>query len=230
MKHIFSIIVFAVFLCVLTLGCHSGRIGSLPSQDETIGKDASYALGMNIGSSMQSDGLYPNIQEFAQGIIDILSNNPTRSTMDEASEVFFVAYNELRERQDMENRQTEGDFLEENSRNPGIMITPSGLQYEVIQEGSGETPSFEDTVRVHYEGSLVDGTVFDSSYMRGEPIEFPLSGVIPGWTEGLQLMNVGSTYRLFIPSDLGYGPQGAPPLIPPYSALIFQVELLDIIR
>jgi FKBP-type peptidyl-prolyl cis-trans isomerase len=130
----------------------------------------------------------------------------------------------------MANKQAENDFLAENSKKPGINVTGSGLQYEVIREGNGPKPAATDTVRVHYEGTLTDGTVFDSSYSRGEPIEFPLDGVIPGWTEGLQLMGEGAKYRLVIPSDLGYGPQGAGGQIPPYATLIFEVELLNIVQ
>jgi FKBP-type peptidyl-prolyl cis-trans isomerase len=128
------------------------------------------------------------------------------------------------------NRQAGEDFLAENGKKAGIITTASGLQYEVVAEGPGPKPAAEDTVRVHYEGKLIDGTVFDSSYLRGEPIEFPLGGVIPGWTEGLQLMNEGSTYNLFIPQDLGYGDRGAGEAIPPFSALIFKVELISIIK
>ena len=119
-------------------------------------------------------------------------------------------------------------FLAENKLRDGVKTTESGLQYEVIKLGKGKKPTAESTVKVHYEGTLIDGTVFDSSYKRGEPIEFPLSGVIKGWTEGLQLMPVGSTYKLYIPYQLGYGDRGAGQSIPPYSALIFTVELLDI--
>jgi len=118
------------------------------------------------------------------------------------------------------------DFLVENGKKAGIITTSSGLQYEVINEGNGAKPAADDIVKVHYEGKLIDGTVFDSSYER-EPIEFPLNQVIPGWTEGVQLMSVGSKYRLFIPPELGYGAGGAGP-IPPNSVLIFEVELLDI--
>jgi FKBP-type peptidyl-prolyl cis-trans isomerase len=136
----------------------------------------------------------------------------------------------LAEERDAVDRQDEITFLAENSRNPGIHVTPSGLQYEVQHEGSGEKPHFEDVVRVHYEGTLTNGMVFDSSYSRGEPAEFQLGMVIPGWTEGLQLMSIGSKYRFFIPSDLAYGHRGIEPQIPPYSTLIFDVELLEILH
>jgi FKBP-type peptidyl-prolyl cis-trans isomerase len=119
-------------------------------------------------------------------------------------------------------------FLARNAQEPGVMTTASGLQYKVITEGSGAQPTATDTVTVHYRGTLIDGTEFDSSYSRGEPISFPLNGVIPGWTEGLQLMTVGSKYILYIPSELGYGAQGAGAAIPPNSTLIFEVELLGI--
>jgi FKBP-type peptidyl-prolyl cis-trans isomerase len=125
-------------------------------------------------------------------------------------------------------RQAEVEFLAENSLKSGITITASGLQYEVISEGTGPKPSSYDTVLVNYQGALPDGSVFDSSYSRGEPTELPLDRVIPGWTEGIQLMNVGSVYRFVIPSSLAYGEQGYPNVIPPYATLIFDVELIAI--
>jgi len=228
MKHTFLVICIAVGICALS-GC-KGKTGSGSSDEETISKDASYALGMNVGSSLKMDNLYPNVDEFAQGMKDVLSDTTTRFTIEEAYQIFNEAFNTMAEERDQASRQTENDYLAENSKKNGIHVTDSGLQYEVITEGNGPKPTAADRVRVHYEGSLVNGTVFDSSYSRGEPIEFQLSGVIPGWTEGLQLMSTGSTYRLFIPSDLGYGPQGAGPQIPPFSTLIFEVELIDIIR
>jgi len=228
MKHTFLVICIAVGICALS-GC-KGKTGSGSSPEETISKDASYALGMNVGTSLKADNLYPNVEEFAQGMKDMLNGAEPRFTLEEAYQIFNEAFNSMAEERDIESRQTENDFLAENSKKPGINITGSGLQYEVITEGSGPKPTASDVVRVHYEGSLTNGTVFDSSYARGEPIEFSLGGVIPGWTEGLQLMNKGSTYRLYIPSDLGYGPQGAGPQIPPYSTLIFEVELIDIVK
>lgn len=136
--------------------------------------------------------------------------------------VDFVLKQSLKAKEDGEK------FLAENAKRPGVKVTPSGLQYEVLDATLGQKPKATDTVRVHYEGTLPDGTVFDSSYKRGEPISFPLNGVIAGWTEGLQLMSVGSKYKLFIPYNLGYGERGAGASIPPYAALIFTVELLGI--
>jgi len=229
MKHIFFIVITVIF-CAGLSGCNAkGKSGSSPS-DGSFGKDPSYALGMNIGSGLKADSIYPDWDEFLQGMKDILYGNDTRFAMEEASRIFYEAYSANNERRETASRQEGIDFLEENKQKPGIITTGSGLQYEVITQGNGPKPSFEDTVRVHYKGTLINGDEFDSSYSRGEPIEFPLNGVIPGWTEGLQLMNVGSKYRLFIPSDLGYGPQGAGPKIPPNSTLIFEVELLDIVH
>jgi FKBP-type peptidyl-prolyl cis-trans isomerase len=229
MKHTFWVILPAIVFCIFS-GCKAGGKTGASSLEETFSKEASYALGMNVGTSLKADNLYPNMEEFAQGIQDVLSDSTPRYTNEEAYQIFSEAFRSLAEKREEKNRQTENDFLAESSKKPGITVTGSGLQYEVISEGYGPKPVASDTVRVHYEGALTDGTVFDSSYSRGEPIEFPLNGVIPGWTEGLQLMNVGSKYRLIIPSDLGYGPQGAGQQIPPYSTLVFEVELIDIIQ
>jgi len=229
MKHTFLVIF--IMVCICALGCNGkGKTGTGSSAEETINKDASYALGMNVGASLKADNLYPNVQEFAQGMKDILAGTEPRFTIEEAYQIFNEAFTAMAEKRDMESRQAENEFLAENSKKPGINITGSGLQYEVIQEGSGPKPTPDDIVRVHYEGSLTNGTVFDSSYSRGEPTEFSLARVIPGWSEGLQLMNTGSTYRLYIPSDMGYGPQGVEPQIPPYSTLVFEVELLGIVQ
>ena len=231
MKHTFLVIFTVAFLCFFSSCNAGGKAGTgSSSPKETLGKEASYALGMNIGTSLKGDRLYPNLEEFAKGIKDVLDDGELRYTLEEAYSIFYEAYNSLAEELDIETKQAENVFLAENSKKPGIKITDSGLQYEVITEGNGPRPAAADIVRVHYEGALTDGTVFDSSYSRGEPAEFALSDVIPGWTEGLQLMSTGSTYRLFIPSELGYGSYGAGNQIPPYSTLVFEVELLDIVH
>jgi FKBP-type peptidyl-prolyl cis-trans isomerase len=227
MKHTFLVILVVAFLSTLS-GCNNKGKTNSPSPQGTFGKDASYALGMNVGTSLKTDGIYPDMEEFARGMKDILSDSKTRYTMDEAYQVFSEAFSFLEEERESENRQAEIAFLAENSKKRGVTITDSGLQYEIIKQGGGAKPSYDSMVKVHYEGTLTNGSVFDSSYARGEPIEFPLNGVIQGWTEGLQLMGIGSKYRFYIPSDLGYGPQGMPPQIPSYSTLIFEVELLDI--
>jgi FKBP-type peptidyl-prolyl cis-trans isomerase len=229
MKHTFLVIFIAVCICALS-GCNGKGKGGGSFPEETISKDASYALGMDVGSNLKVQNFFPNEEEFLRGMRDTLTDVEPRLTFEEAYQILNEAFTAMAEKRDMESRQAENEFLAENSKKDGINITSSGLQYEVIQEGSGPKPTATDVVRVHYEGSLVDGTVFDSSYSRGEPTEFSLAAVIPGWAEGLQLMNTGSAYRLYIPSDLGYRSQGAGPQIPPYSTLIFEVELLGIVQ
>jgi FKBP-type peptidyl-prolyl cis-trans isomerase len=223
----------ACFLALAGCGGDSGDAGA-PVSENGIDKDTSYALGMNLGASiagdMKNNELEPDIAEFLQGFKDSFENGKTRFTAEEAETKIRETFIARMERENGERRQAEIDFLAENSKKEGIVITGSGLQYEVISEGRGAKPAAADMVRVNYEGTLVDGTVFDSSYSRGEPVEFPLDQVIPGWTEGIQLMNEGSNYRFYIPSELAYGPQGAPPMIPPYSSLVFEVELISIIN
>jgi FKBP-type peptidyl-prolyl cis-trans isomerase len=209
----------AVFLCALIFsGCKGGSPGS---SKENIDKNGSYALGMDIGQNLKQNDIFPNMDEFVLGLRDALGEGNTRFTHDEAIaylDNFFTA----------KMRQVEIDFLAENTKNEGIKTTPSGLQYEVIVEGSGAKPGKTDTVQVNYEGTFINGDIFDSS--RGAPVKFALEDVIPGWTEGIQLMSEGSTYQFFVPSALAYGSQGYGQMIPPYSALIFRVELLAIMR
>jgi FKBP-type peptidyl-prolyl cis-trans isomerase len=215
------IFVLAVFVAAqVFFGCNKIGSGS-PLKGENFDKDASYAIGMQIGTSLAQDGVIPNLNEFLIGLRDALSGKELRFGEFESQMIIQEAYSAM-----MEGK--EKAFLAENSKKTGIKITPSGLQYEIITETSGPKPEAGSTVRVHYEGKLVDGTVFDSSIERGEPVEFQLDEVISGWTEGLQLMSKGSKYRFFIPSNLGYGPSGWRN-IPPYAALIFEVELLDIL-
>jgi FKBP-type peptidyl-prolyl cis-trans isomerase FkpA len=228
MKHPFLVILTFAFLFTLP-GCNNKGKTASSSPEGTFGKDASYALGMNLGTSLKTDGIYPDMEAFTQGMKDILNDSKVRFSMEEAYQIFNEAYNLIEDRRETENRQSEITFLAENSKKTGIIITGSGLQYEIISEGNGARPSYDSLVRVHYEGTLTDGTVFDSSYARGNPVEFPLNQVISGWTEGLQLMSIGSKYRFYIPSDMGYGSEGIPPQIPPYSTLIFEVELLNIV-
>ena len=173
---------------------------------------------------------------FRDGFRDYNEARETRITTDQAMEYINVLFLKLQMMDDEQsfidgelNREEGEVFLATNGQRDNVKTTPSGLQYEVIVEGSGEKPGPEDTVQVHYEGTLINGTVFDSSYSRGVPAEFPLYGVIQGWTEGLQLMNVGSTYKFFIPSNLAYGQYGAGTSVPPNATLIFTVELLSII-
>jgi len=233
MKHIVPLALIAIIACAGFSGCNAdGKTGSgsSSSAEETISKDSSYALGMDLGNSLKSSNIIPNMEDFIKGINDVLGDSQTRYSQEEAQTLVMQMFQALDEERREGLRTDEYEFLAANSRKPGVVVTSTGLQYEVLSEGSGAKPNADSVVRVHYEGSLTDGTVFDSSHLRGQPAEFQLSGVIPGWTEGLQLMNTGSRYRLFVPSDLGYGPMGRGEQIPPYATLIFEVELLDIIQ
>jgi FKBP-type peptidyl-prolyl cis-trans isomerase len=231
MKYFMKLFVLAVFLCgPVFWGCNKEKGGSASTPaDQIFDKDTSYALGLNVASSMKKSNVNPDLNEFFQGFKDVMKGDKTRFTEEEAETKLQETFTAMMEKANEGLKQVEVDFLAENSKRPGVVITGSGLQYEVLSEGAGARPSATDMVRVNYEGTLTDGTVFDSSYPTGEPVEFPLNGVIPGWTEGLQLMQVGSKFKFYVPSELAYGPQGVGP-IPPYSALIFEVELLDILK
>ena len=189
----------------------------------------SYALGLSMGQNLMSSGVESlNYQDLAAGIEDVLTKQQPKISYQEAQQVLNQFFQEL-EAKVAGAAKAEGEkFLAENAKREGVKVTASGLQYEILEPSLGQKPKATDTVRVHYEGTLIDGTVFDSSYRRGESITFPLNGVIKGWTEGLQLMPKGSKYKLYIPYELGYGERGAGQSIPPYAALIFTVELLGI--
>ncbi len=189
----------------------------------------SYGLGLSLGQQLKASGVNElAYADLAAGIQDILEGNKPQVSFQDAQQAVNKFFAELEEKASVAAKAAGEAFLTENAKRPGVKVTASGLQYEVLDATIGQKPKATDTVRVHYEGTLPDGTVFDSSYKRGEPISFPLNGVIAGWTEGLQLMSVGSKYKLFIPYHLGYGERGAGATIPPYSALVFTVELLGI--
>lgn len=197
----------------------------------------SYALGLGIGQQLKSmDARDIYIDDFAKAIKDVLDEKELFVTHREAQQIVTKYFQEKEEQ--MKAKQAEkgqaareaGEaFLKENATKEGVITTKSGLQYLVLQEGTGKSPKATDSVRCHYEGMLIDGTLFDSSLQRGEPATFPLNGVIAGWTEGLQLMKEGAKYRFFIPYLLGYGASGAGNAIPPYSTLIFDVELIEVL-
>lgn len=189
----------------------------------------SYALGLSMGQNLMGSGVEKlNYQDLAAGIEDVLTHQQPKISYQEAQQVLNTFFQELEEKISGAAKAEGEKFLAENAKREGVKVTASGLQYEVLEPSLGQKPKATDTVRVHYEGTLIDGTVFDSSYKRGESISFPLNGVIKGWTEGLQLMSIGSKYKFFIPYQLAYGERGAGQSIPPYSALIFTVELLGI--
>ena len=190
----------------------------------------SYALGLGIAQQLKSMGIEDfSVEDFSQSVSDILSGKTPAITSREAQEL-LSEYFQKKQKEQAQKAIAEGrDFLEANAKREGVVQTKSGLQYEVLSEGKGErSPKATDTVLCHYEGRLVSGKVFDSSYERNQPAEFGLNQVIPGWTEGLQLMSEGAKYRFYIPYLLGYGEQGAGPSIPPYSTLIFDVELIKV--
>ena len=190
----------------------------------------SYAIGLGIGQNLLSMGAQGiNVEDFAQAIADVLNRNELAMSHNEAREIVNKYFMELEEKMNAENIEKGKSFLAENAKKEGIVTLPSGLQYEVITEGNGKKPSATDRVKCHYEGTLIDGTLFDSSIKRGQPAVFGVNQVIKGWVEALQLMSEGSKWRLFIPSELGYGAQQAGEMIPPHSTLIFEVELIEVL-
>lgn len=189
----------------------------------------SYAWGLAMGRQLQGMGMKElNSEDFKDGVKAVFDGTEPAITVDEAQKLIQDYLSELQNKAEKVAKEAGKKFLEENKKNPDVKETPSGLQYVVEKEGEGERPGAEDEVTVHYTGRLLDGTVFDSSVNRGEPATFPLNRVIPGWTEGVQLMREGSKYTFFIPSDLAYGPQGIQGAIPPHSTLIFEVELIKV--
>jgi FKBP-type peptidyl-prolyl cis-trans isomerase len=217
MKHILLGIVLC--LCIGPIFAQN-----TPTKMDTI----SYALGVVLSQNLKSQGFSEvDASELAKGFEEGLSGAATMDVT-AANSLIQKFLREKQEEASTEARKAGEEFLAENAKRPEVKVTDSGLQYEVITEGTGASPSATQTVKVHYHGTLIDGTVFDSSVDRGETIEFPLNRVISGWTEGLQLMKEGGKYRFFIPYDLAYGPRGSAPKIPPYAALVFEVELFEV--
>ena len=189
----------------------------------------SYALGMVIGHNLKGMGVKNLSQDdFGKAMNDVLTNQTTSLTDQEAQKIVGDFLQKQQEEATREIREEGERFLAENAKKEGVVVLPSGLQYTVLTEGTGAQPKATDRVKCHYEGTLTNGQIFDSSYRRGEPAVFPLNGVIAGWTEGVQLMKEGAKYRFFIPYNLAYGERGAGQAIPPYAALVFDVELISI--
>jgi len=221
----------------LTVGFTSALFAADPAPAPTLKDDkdkVSYGYGMNIGQNLKRQGIEINADLLAAGLKAVLNGEKTVITEDEARQAMMTFQKEMQAKR-MEKQKVEGDenqkkgeqFLAENKKKEGVKTTASGLQYKVITMGNGPKPKAEDTVKTHYRGTLVDGTEFDSSYKRGEPATFPVTVVIKGWTEALQMMPVGSKWQLFIPGDLAYGPSGRPG-IPSSATLLFDIELIGI--
>ena len=193
-------------------------------------KKISYALGLGIGQQLKSMNIENfDAKEFCRSIEDVMNGRETDFSAREA-QVMLSEYFEKKQAEEAQANIAAGKaYLEKNGKREGVITTKSGLQYEVLTEGTGKSPKATDKVRCHYEGRLTDGSVFDSSYQRGEPADFGLNQVIPGWTEGVQLMKEGAKYRFHIPYLLGYGERGAGASIPPYATLVFDVELIEVL-
>jgi FKBP-type peptidyl-prolyl cis-trans isomerase len=233
-----SVILFAIFISSMAMQAKSKKNNKVeepvsPKIELITGSDsASYALGVYMGKqmSMQLSSSDYNLSLFVQALVDAIYDAPLKISPDSAV-MFLNAYEKkLKEQEAAETIQRGESFLAENAKREGVQTTASGLQYQVVKMGDGAKPIASDKVKVHYEGFLIDGKKFDSSIDRGQPTEFTLNRVIKGWTEGLQLMPVGSKFTFYIPYNLAYGTQGAGNVIPPYSTLIFEVELLDIVK
>jgi FKBP-type peptidyl-prolyl cis-trans isomerase FkpA/FKBP-type peptidyl-prolyl cis-trans isomerase FklB len=220
-----NILVIAALGLGLT-ACQTGGNVALDNQDSKI----SYVIGQQIGQELKAQGIKVNPQALAMSIQDVLDGKESRLSEEEIQAVVMQANQDAVAEQEKEasvNKETGEAFLKANSEKEGVKVTESGLQYRVITEGKGASPKSTDQVVVHYKGTLIDGTEFDSSYARKEPARFPVTGVIPGWVEALQMMKPGAKWELVIPSNLAYGDRGNP-RIPANSVLIFEVELLEI--
>jgi len=240
MRYVLLIVLASLFIN----SCNAEAKSRKPLQSN---KDSvSYSLGLQWGMTLAKDSIEVDPEIIADGLKDaLLKDEKERSlTMEQAGNILQALVMRLQEKQqaqqakEMEefakkgekSKQEGEDFLKQNKKQPGVVETASGLQYKILNPGSNVKPTANDKVKVHYIGKLVDGTKFDSSYDRNEPIEFPLNGVIPGWTEGMQFIGEGGKIILYIPYSLGYGERGSPPVIPPYSTLIFEVELLKVVK
>jgi FKBP-type peptidyl-prolyl cis-trans isomerase FklB len=202
------------------------------SEFTTTEEQASYGIGLQMGQQLQGVFSRVSLAAALAGIQDAFAGKPPRIDSDKINAAFAIIQNQLKAQEAAKTQELAGEgeaFLAANAQRPEVVVTASGLQYEILTSGSGATPTAASTVRTHYRGTLINGTEFDSSYKRNQPAEFPVQGVIGGWTEALQLMTVGSKWKLYIPYQLAYGERGAGGAIGPYQALIFEIELLDIV-
>ena len=227
MKKVFVLLLLSLFV----VGAVSAD-DKFKSQQEKIG----YAIGMNIATNMMQQKVDVDADQLAAGLMAVLKGEETVITQEEMGQILTAYQQEMQMKQMAEaaavaakNEKLAQEYLEKNGKQEGVVTLESGLQYKVIKTGAGASPAAESKVEVHYSGTLLDGTEFDSSYKRGEPASFPVNGVIPGWTEALQLMQEGDKWQLVIPSELAYAERGAPPMIPPNATLVFEVELLKVL-
>jgi len=225
-----NLLLISTFIAFIFSACSQGVNTNVKLKSDL--DSVSYALGIDIANSLERGYVNEiNYDAFIKGIEDVFNENDLDIADENARQVIQNYFKGLRDTKIAQNLEEGRSFLEENKKREEVQVTESGLQYEIIEEGEGISPSRTDTVVVHYRGTLIDGTEFDSSYDKGEPITFPLNGVIPGWSEGLQLMKEGANYKLYIPTELGYGVRvrpGGP--IEPNMALIFDVELIEVIK
>ncbi|WP_230198388.1 FKBP-type peptidyl-prolyl cis-trans isomerase [Luminiphilus syltensis] len=230
-----TLLIAPMFVGVLT-ACQEQAKEPEPVTLDTPNERLAYGVALRMGQRMKSDGMELDVDAYALGLRDAMEGNDAKLT-DEEINAEMIAFQEKLEadqqaqREAMATANTEAGvaFLEENARREGVVVTDSGLQYEVIEAGDGDKPTSEDTVEVHYRGTLIDGQEFDSSYSRGQTVKFGVTQVIAGWTEALQLMSEGAKYKLFIPSELAYGAGGAGEIIGPNATLVFDVELVDVV-
>ena len=232
-----AIIAVACFGLFSVQACSQSPEKGAPMELKTQQDKASYSIGVSIGKNLKDQKVEIKTDILVKGLLDAYTGAKTQLTEKEMGDVLTQFQQEIMAKTQEEAAKKGGEnkskgekFLVDNKNKPGVKTTPSGLQYTVISEGLGPKPTASSTVKVHYTGKLIDGTTFDSSVDRGEPIEFPLNGVIKGWTEGVQLMSKGSKYKFFIPADLAYGDRGAGNAIGPNETLVFEVELLDIVK
>lgn len=233
MQKKMTVLLFALMAvsCSKTDGIKPASIAKLDTDKQKL----SYSLGLDIGGGLKKQEIDVDLAVVMKGIGDglaeakpLLTEDEIKSVMMKFQEGMMEKAKKMHEAQSAESKKKADDFLAQNKTKEGVVTTASGLQYKILKEGTGDSPKPTDTVTVNYRGTLVDGTEFDSSYARNEPVSFPVNGVIPGWVEGLQLMKPGSKYQFFIAPELAYGEAGSPPSIGPNEALVFEVELISV--